>query len=183
MFGVLVSRFLGLARCWNIWSRSSIWSLRNSWKLKEIVSSRWYPSSWLFRKTESRVSSCCTRGGLSGWSGWQSCLVWSGFHIDSWSSLIRCAHAWSNLWAPWVPFTPALRVLQYLTIFPFTVNLNGQAIGPKCSIFWLVGFPKETLDTFTINLYHIDSSDCQHEQSCLFEESFNKFADFKNLGE
>ena len=33
------------------------------------------------------------------------------------------------------------------------------------------------------NLYHIDSSDCQHEQSCLFEESFNKFADFKNLGE
>ena len=90
-----------ISRSWNIWSRKdshgitkcfpSIWSLRNSWKLKEVVSSRWSLSSWLFRKTESRVSSCCTRGGLSGWSGWQSCLVWSGLHIDIWSSLIRCA--------------------------------------------------------------------------------------------
>ena len=32
--------------CWNIWSRSSIWSLRNSWKLKAIVSSRWSPQRW-----------------------------------------------------------------------------------------------------------------------------------------
>ena len=55
-------------------------------------SPRWSPSSWLFRKTESQVSSCCTRGGLSGWSGWQSCSVWSGFLIDIWSSLIRFSY-------------------------------------------------------------------------------------------